>query len=230
MAETTNSAWCDVIFNPWYRSREPACDHCRTEVDTRARMHHTHFRPHKMCTCGLIADWQLPLYWNSAHAEFFSQHGRRRRLFYLSLDDVFDYRADPYRRAELWALMQHTPQLNWLILTKRIGNAVDLLPFHRGEGNLNVGLGISVANQEEINRDVPKLLAAPAQLRWLSIEPFLENVSLAKTLALSHTMLAFDGRHTSIDWVVSGHAPGQSQLVQFTACAQNVRQLASPFS
>lgn len=204
MAETTNIAWCDVTFNPWERSRTPACDHCHVEVAIGSRVQHTILPPHKMCTCDVVADWQLPLYWNSLHAEFFAQYGRRRRLFYNSLDDVFDYRADPYRRTELWALMRHTPQLNWLMLTKHIGNAVDMLPSHRGEENLNVGLGISVATQEEIDRDVPKLLATPVQLRWLSIEPLAESVSLANMLALSRSMQACDGRRTSIDWIVCG--------------------------
>lgn len=208
MAEANNIAWWDVTFNPWDRSRTPACDHCHAEVDTGSRAHHTLLRPHKMCTCGSVADWQLPLYWNSVHTEFFAQYGRRRRLFYTSFDDVFDYRADPYRRTELWALMQHTPRLIWLMLTKHIGNAADMLPLHRGEGGLNVGLGISVATQEEIDRDVPKLLATPAQLRWLCIEPLVESVSLANMLDVSRSMLAFDGRRTAIDWVVCGRESG----------------------
>lgn len=209
MDETINTSWCDITFNPWNCSRNsPERDRCCAEIDTAARAHHILWRHDKMCTCGVVADWQLPLYWNSVHTEFFAQHGRRRRVFCALLDDVFDYRADPYRRAELWALIQHTPQLDWLMLTKHIGNAVDMLPFHRGEGNLHVGLGISVATQEEIDRDVPRLLTAPAQLRWLSIDPLLESVSLTNMLAKSHSMLALDGSRTSIDWVVCGGESG----------------------
>ena len=46
----------------------------------------------------------------------------RRRVFCASLADVFDNEAPPAWRAELLALISGTPNLDWLLLTKRIGN------------------------------------------------------------------------------------------------------------
>jgi protein gp37 len=42
----------------------------------------------------------------------------------------------------------------------------------------NVWLGATVVNQEEADRDIPKLLATPARVRFLSMEPLLGPVDL----------------------------------------------------
>ena len=73
------------------------------------------------------ANWNLPRRWNAGHAEFFAKHGRRRRVFCASLADVFDNKADQAWREELWTLIRETPNLDWLLLTKRIGNAIDMI-------------------------------------------------------------------------------------------------------
>jgi protein gp37 len=125
------------------------------------------------------ANWSLPRRWNAGHDEFFAQHGRRRRVFCASLADVFDNKADPAWREELWALIRETPNLDWLILTKRISNVAAMLPADWGDGNPNVWLGISVVNQEEADRDIPKLLGVPAAIRFLSMEPLLGPVNLS---------------------------------------------------
>ena len=41
----------------------------------------------------------------------------------------------------------------------------------------NIWLGISVVNQEEADRDIPKLLATEASIRFLSMEPLLGPVT-----------------------------------------------------
>lgn len=100
----------------------------------------------------------------------------RARVFCASLADVFDNEVPPQWRGELWALVKATPHLNWLILTKRVGNAIGMAP---AEGlPANVWLGATVVNQEEADRDIPKLLATPAAVRFLSIEPILGEINL----------------------------------------------------
>jgi hypothetical protein len=47
-----------------------------------------------------------------------------------------------------------------------------------GRGPVNVWLGATVVNQAEADRDIPKLLATPARVRFLSIEPMLGPVDL----------------------------------------------------
>lgn len=71
---------------------------------------------------------------------------------------------------------KRTSAANWLILTKRVGNAIGMAP---AEGlPANGWLGATVVNQEEAERDIPKLLATPAAVRFLSIEPVLGDIDL----------------------------------------------------
>jgi protein gp37 len=114
----------------------------------------------------------------------------RRRVFCASLADVFDNDVPQQWRIELLSLILATQNLDWLLLTKRIGNASDMLErafravHHGREGwadnvPAHVWLGATICNQAEADRDIPKLLATPAAVRFLSVEPMLGPVSLA---------------------------------------------------
>jgi protein gp37 len=105
-----------------------------------------------------------------------AQH-RRHRVFCASMADVFDNEVDQGLRDRLWSLVSQTRNLDWVILTKRIGNAPRMLPADWGTGYPNVWLLASV-DQSALQRDAPKLLAIPAVVHGLSIEPQLAPVRL----------------------------------------------------
>lgn len=120
------------------------------------------------------SNWRQPLKWN-AEAE---RLGLRYRVFCSSLADVFDNAVDPQWRQDLFTLIQRTPNLDWLLLTKRIGNVPGMVSIIPGHLPPNVWLGATVVNQAEADRDIPKLLAVPAAKRFLSMEPLLGPVNL----------------------------------------------------
>jgi protein gp37 len=106
-------------------------------------------------------------------------------VFCASLADVFDNKADPEWRADLFALIDDTPELDWLLLTKRIGNANGMMTaarLARGRHSYtvrpNIWLGITAGTQAAYDRDVPKLLATPAAVRFVSAEPLLGPLRL----------------------------------------------------
>lgn len=174
MAETTNIAWTDSTFNPWMGCSKvsPGCDHCYAEVSTPSRTMHVMWGPHEARRRTSAANWNLPRRWNAAHEEFFAANGRRRRVFCASLADVFDNQVELAWREDLWKLVRETPNIDWLILTKRIGNVAKMMPADWGSGYRNVWLGITAVNQVEADRDIPKLLNVPAAVRWLMcLEP-----------------------------------------------------------
>lgn len=113
----------------------------------------------------------------------------RRRVFCASLADVFDNEVPVQWRIDLMKLIVETPNLDWLLLTKRIGNAASMLQqtfraVHHGRefwsDNVlpNVWIGATICNQAEADRDIPKLLSTPARVRFLSIEPMLGPVDI----------------------------------------------------
>ena len=215
MAELTGISWTDSTFNPWIGCTKvsPGCDHCYAEVSTPSRTMAIVWGPNEARKHTSAANWNLPRRWNAGHAEFFAKHGRRRRVFCASLADVFDNKADQAWREELWTLIRETPNLDWLLLTKRIGNVAGMLPADWGDGYPNVWLGISVVNQEETDRDIPKLLAVPAAIRFLSMEPLLGSVDIPFDRLREWNRLALLNQQehaaSRIDWVIVGGESGQ---------------------
>ncbi len=102
-------------------------------------------------------------------------------VFCASLADVLDNEVHDAWRQDLWRLVQATPYLDWLLVTKRIGNAERMFPaaWIRDGFPRHVRLLISVSNQYEADRDVPKLLALPCK-NGISYEPALGPVDWSK--------------------------------------------------
>lgn len=92
MADNTKIEWADATFNPWIGCTKigPGCDHCYAEADFDLRRHRAKWGPGNPRSRTSPANWKMPLQWDRQHAEFFTVHGRRRRVFCASLGDVFD--------------------------------------------------------------------------------------------------------------------------------------------
>lgn len=196
MAENTKIEWADATVNHWAGCTKvsPACDNCYAE-----RM------------AGRL--WKVQWGAGAARRQFISARdmlealdrkaqriGKKLRVFHNSLSDMFDNEVPDGWRMDAFKIMADTPNLQHLVLTKRIGNvrhytqhdglAFDLM----GDGS--VWLGVTVVNQEEADRDIPKLLDVPAAKRFLSIEPMLGPMLLQEH-ALSR-----------IDWIIAGSESG----------------------
>jgi protein gp37 len=201
VSENSTIEWTDHTFNPWEGCQKvgPGCDHCYAEA------RNTRFSGGVAANWGPGAprrrtsatNWRKPITWNAAHEAFLAEHGRRQRVFCASLADVFDNAVDPAWRADLFDLIENTPNLDWLLLTKRIGNVTpmitetaqrrfDLECILDPKLPPNVWLGATIVNQEEADRDIPKLLAAPAQGHFLSMEPLLGPVDIEEFLTFEY--------------------------------------------
>lgn len=82
-------------------------------------------------------------------------------------------------REELFRLIDATPNLDWLLLTKRPENVMRMVPDHwRGGFPQNVWMGTTVEDQEMADKRIPELLGIPAMVRFLSCEPLLSFVDI----------------------------------------------------
>lgn len=212
MSENTKIEWADHTFNPWEGCQKvgPGCDNCYAEA------RNARFAGGKAVNWGpgaprrrtSAANWDMPRRWNAKAKSL----GIRYRVFCASLADVFDIDVDPAWRSALFALIFSTPHLDWLLLTKRIGNVKAMLPFGWECGaHPNIWIGATIVNQQEADRDIPKLLALPAfGKRFLSMEPLLGYVDLS-SFARSNgqgLMRPLDGRFNRLDWVIVGGESG----------------------
>jgi protein gp37 len=176
MMENTTIEWTDHTFNPFVGCTKvsPGCDHCYAEQLMDKRLHKVVWGVGQPRLRTSAATWRDPLKWNARHAEFFATHERRQRVFCASLADVFDNAVDPAWRADLFDLIDCTPNLDWLLLTKRIGNVTAMLrDIGKDECPSNVWLGATIVNRAEMLRDAMKLLAVPARVHFWSVEPML---------------------------------------------------------
>lgn len=179
MADNTNIEWADCTFNPWIGCTKvsPACDNCYAEALMDVRHGRVSWGAGNDRSRTAASTWRQPRKWNRDAIAA----GTRPFVFCASLADVFDNEVDLEWRADLFELIEETPSLVWLLLTKRIGN----VPAMAGRGPrlpANVAIGATMASQMEYDRDRMKLAAVKHELRPLftfgSFEPLLGPVIL----------------------------------------------------
>ena len=149
--------------------------------------------------------WNEPLKWNrKARSE-----GSRRKVFCASMADVFDEDAPSQERKRLWQLIDDTPSLDWLLLTKRPEQIRGMIPERWWMGRPeNVWLGVSVENRDQYQR-IEKLQETSAVVRFLSVEPLLAAVA----------DLPLDGIH----WVIVGGESGRGARPMAPEWVRHVR-------
>lgn len=160
MAETTNISWCDRTFSPWTGCTRisPACQNCYAANLMDTRMGRVEWGEAGVGdgTRDLMSEsyWRKPISWDKQAAK----DGTRPTVF-PSLCDPFDTAVPDIWRAWFMNLIEATPNLVWLLLTKRIGNVCKLTDPERGERCLprNAAVGATFANQIEWDRDWHKL-------------------------------------------------------------------------
>jgi protein gp37 len=225
MSENSKIEWTDHTFNPWEGCQKvgPGCDHCYAETRNARYAGGTaiNWGPGAPRRRTSVANWRKPVAWNAAHAEFFDAHGRRQRVFCASLADVFDNAVDPTWRRDLFDLIEKTPNLDWLLLTKRIGNVMsmvsetaqyqfDLECLEKPRLHDNVWIGATFVNRDEMLRDAEKLLAVPARVRFWSVEPMLGDFGEIPVRLMP-------------DWVICGGESGASARPMHPDWARDLR-------
>lgn len=186
MGEVTGIGWTDHTFNGWIGCTEvgPGCVPCYAReldrkyqygvkgdarYDTIAPMA-PNWGDEAPRYRTAPSNWKQPLKWNTAAMI----EETPSKVFAHSLSDVFDNRVPDQWRADLFELWRQTPWLRWQVVTKRVSNIKKMLPPDWGvNGYPNVGLVITTVNQEEFDRDRPRLLSIPAAWHGFSIEPQL---------------------------------------------------------
>jgi protein gp37 len=231
--------WCDHTFNPWEGCTKvsPGCLNCYAESRNSRWNGGTapnwgKGAPRRRTSEAL---WKQPLKWNAAVKDKWEEHGcskpgcgypdgkpctgcglvvTRPRVFCASLADWLDDEVPIEWLADLLNLIRLTPNLDWLLLTKRpenwrvrIRGVIDHAAASRiseeekhfilswGEFDrppANVWIGTSVEDQTRADERIPKLLQIPAKVRFLSCEPLLGPVDITTPL-LKHKFAWCEG-------------------------------------
>lgn len=230
MGADTKIEWCDATVNFWAGCTKvsPACDHCYAE-GMAGRLWGLKWGP------GERRQHFLGAFETLAKLDRKAQKlGTRLTVFVNSLSDLFDNEVDDADRMDAFEAMSEFQHLMFLALTKRIGNVGpylqrDSLAFELiGAGR--VWLGITVCNQEEADRDIPKLLSVPAARRFLSLEPLPGPVDLERPRP-GPDLDQGGGRmicqpwliQSGIDWVIVGGESGPNARPMHPDWARSLR-------
>lgn len=198
MGANTKIEWADHTWNPWLGCTQvgPPCDFCYAKemMDTRYGRVRWGAGEDRIRTSD--ANWKEPLKWDRAAAA----SGKKATVFCLSLGDIWDNEVDPLWRRQAFEVMERTPNLIYLLLSKRIGNAESMCDPCKGNPLLprNAAMGATMANQEEYDRDRMKLKRAAEVLApmftFASIEPMLGPIILDSNAP---------------DWIICGGESGK---------------------
>jgi protein gp37 len=93
---------------------------------------------------------------------------------------VFDNKAPDGAREDLFDLIRDTPQLDWMLLTKRLRISRRFY-LYLPTGWPNVWLGATCEDQEHFDHRWPILSGVPAVARFISYEPALGPLTLGDT-------------------------------------------------
>jgi protein gp37 len=170
-----------------------------------------------------------PLSWRKKALKFAREHGRKPRVF-ISMSDLFHERLPDEAIDSVFAVAALCPEMNFLFLTKRaermavhsyrrfehIAEVISNLRRSRGETGIgairwplpNVWLGVSVEDQKRADERIDHLRRTPAAVRFLSIEPQLEEIRVS-----------LEG----IDWVICGGESGAHARPFDLAWARSLR-------
>lgn len=203
MSENTKIEWCDHSWSPWRGCTKVSagCANCYAETLSKRN-------PAVLGQWGkgkprvLAKNWSDPVKWNRrySHSIYFEPRlPAYRATVFPSLCDWLDDEVPIEWLARFLKLIHDTPNLTWLLLTKRpenwesrISGAVSNLlqsggnPAavwagrwlkHGGQYSpANVWIGTSVEDQTNADWRIPELLKIPAVGRFLSLEPLLGPV------------------------------------------------------
>lgn len=205
MGDSTGIEWTDATVNFWWGCTRvgPGCDHCY--ADSWALRYGESLWgagvPRRKIKSALKTLYRLDndYSWWAADAEIGQLHpNSRRRVFIQSMADLFDKEVPLEWFDEAWTGITACNRLDIQIVTKRISLVEKRLngkpwPQH-------AGLIISVVNQAEADRDIPRLLSLKARLGipWvgLSMEPLLGPVVLRSEWL------------RELDWIIVGGESG----------------------
>lgn len=179
MGENTKIEWTDHTWNPWIGCTKVGapCDNCYAEDMMDRRYGRVVWGNGGERVRTAAATWNQLRKWNKAA----KLAGTRPFVFSLSLGDIWDNRVPPEWRREAFDMMRECDQLVMLLLSKRIGNAIDMA---HDAGGLppNAALGSTFGDQSDYDRDARKLFRASMTLRPLftfgSFEPLLGGIRL----------------------------------------------------
>ena len=155
-----------------------------------------------------------PAFHKEVLEQMFNKLSRKRKpimVFLVSMGDIF-HQDHPFEEIDMvMDVVRKLPEITFQVLTKRAQRMAEYFSTRRVPSN--VWLGVTCGHSASLFR-VDYLRNIPAPVRWISVEPLLEDIA-NEGLDL-----------TGIDWVVVGGESGPGARRMMESWAVNMRDLA----
>jgi protein gp37 len=157
--ENSKIEWTDHTFSPWWGCMKVsrACKNCYAEVMDKRMQGGQHWGPNSTRKMQSERYWAQPIKWNAEAGRL----GIKKKVFCASMADVFEDHPDVHQaRMRLFKLVEDTPNLIWLFLTKRTNLILNTVPDHwLGNHPKNVWYGTTTEDQVCYDERIEHLLA-----------------------------------------------------------------------
>jgi protein gp37 len=187
----SNIQWTDVTDNPihltkwngengghWCKKISPGCTNCYAEAKNQSNFfswashRFYHGEPPKTLTL------------NRALIQSWARCRKPKKHFVCSMTDLFGDWVTTEWQFEIFDAMVAAPKQTFQILTKRPQIAFKSIKEYCQINGLvklpsNIWVGVSVENQRYADERIPIISQVPAHIRFLSVEPLLEQVFLS---------------------------------------------------
>lgn len=227
MSEKTNIQYADHTFNPWIGCSKVSagCANCYAERSMPAKMFGVKWGQPE--TYHLSKSWDAPLRWQREAKQWCDSAEVCKMAapkVMVSLCDWLDPDVSIEWLARFLDMIRRTPNLVWLLLTKRIewfhgrlhavcedgamkesAEVIDFVSRWKSGHKVpqNVAIGVSVEDQKTADERIPKLLRIPAWRRWVSAEPLLGPIEFGAVPGGMKPPIYQDQR-IKIDWIAVG--------------------------
>lgn len=212
MGDETGISWCDSTFNPWWGCWpvSPGCALCYADREASRRGYDQLWQKTGERRTFGEKHWNEPRVWARNLPK---KLGRRPRVFCASMADIGeDHPVAEAQRPKLWELIEQTPELDWLLLTKRTATAQAWLPERwLADWPRHVWFGFSAEDQRRFDERIEVAIQIPALL-FLSYEPALGPIDFAQFLHDSNCLYRSEAgictcgepREQHLSWVIPG--------------------------
>jgi protein gp37 len=165
--------------------------------------------------------------------EFLEKPLRKKKpTVYAIWNDLFHEDVPESWIFAAYTTIEKCPQHTFLILTKRIHRAAEVLNKFTGRSwpLPNVWLGVTAENQQRADERIPILLQIPAAVRFVSVEPMLGPVDIAGHLGFNGPRRMGDGLTyfwvaPKLDWVICGGESGHGARPMHPDWVRSLRDL-----
>ncbi len=165
----TRISWCDMVWNPTVGCTKVSqgCKFCYAEKYFK-RFHAGEKFSEVKC--------------HEERLNWVNPRQKRRFVFVDSMSDLFHEDVPDEFILQVWERMMSSPQHIFLILTKRPQRMMEWVNNNYQIPLPNIWMGVSVEDQATADERIPWLLRTPAAVRFISLEPMLENIIIKNYL------------------------------------------------